>query len=330
LRDFPEGEDNPSIHYFLGHALADMNRGAEAQLVWRSLVCHNHYSYNPTKYEPVALPQDHDDAFWNAWETRHAIPIDQSLLTTTAPPIDETKSINPYPEDCLPFSTKKVAGVEPRYVAEVWWRLGEFHFDGLEDRGGPFHLNRAASAYGAATHTENALVRGLATYKLGWTHFKQQRYHAAVERFLDLLHHVDEQEKRTGDKGSDFRAEAITYIAASLTYVDFEGPGPDDPFVPRDDILTTEKDPTRAEQKMHIAVLRVEDPKIIPQNEVWTPDIYEALATEYRELQQLRSSIEVSEHLLTKWPQYKNAALVKAGIEKLRQQQKISASPPHP
>ena len=72
---------------------------------------------------------------------------------------------------------------------------------------------------------------GVAMYKLAWTYFKQQRYETAVREFVELLNYTDEQEKPTGDPGTDFRAEAYTYIAGSLTYLDFAGPAADDPYI---------------------------------------------------------------------------------------------------
>ncbi len=151
-------------------------------------------------------------------------------------------------------------------------------------------------------------------YKLAWTYFKQQRYETSVHEFIDLLHYTDEQEKLTGDPGTDFRAEAYTYIAGSLTYLDFTGPGPDDPYIPRNDVLDVEQDPRVAEQKMHVAIDRVQDPKLIPQNEKWTVEVYKALAQEFKELNQYRNTIEVSELILKKWPMNRDAPVIQNQI----------------
>ena len=45
IREFPKYGELAGIYYFLGHALNDSRRVGEAQQVWRSLVCHNHYTY---------------------------------------------------------------------------------------------------------------------------------------------------------------------------------------------------------------------------------------------------------------------------------------------
>jgi hypothetical protein len=151
-------------------------------------------------------------------------------------------------------------------------------------------------------------------YKLAWTYFKQQRYETSIHAFIDLLRYTDAEEKRTGDTGADFRAEAYTYIAGSLTYLDFTGPAADEPFIPRNDVLDVETDPRIAEQKMRIAIDRVQDPKLVPQTEKWTVDVYKALAQEYRELNQLRNTVEVDELILKKWPMHRDAPVVQNEI----------------
>jgi tetratricopeptide (TPR) repeat protein len=157
-------------------------------------------------------------------------------------------------------------------------------------------------------------VHGVAMYKLAWTYFKQQRYETSVRAFVDLLKYTDEQEKLTGDPGTDFRAEAYTYIAGSLTYLDFAGPGADEPYVPRNDVLDIETDPRQAEVKMHIAIDRVQDPKLIPQDQKWTVEIYKALANEFKDLNQYRNTIEVGELTLKKWPMHRDAPVVQNQI----------------
>ncbi|MCL2450449.1 MAG: hypothetical protein FWD17_15995, partial [Polyangiaceae bacterium] len=51
IHQFPGYHQLAGIYYFLGHALNDSRRAGEAQQVWRSVVCHNHYPY-PTTTDP--------------------------------------------------------------------------------------------------------------------------------------------------------------------------------------------------------------------------------------------------------------------------------------
>jgi tetratricopeptide (TPR) repeat protein len=196
---------------------------------------------------------------------------------------------------------------DPRYVAEVWWQLGNYHFDQIDPQGGPYNLNRAVSAYDHSLKYKKPPLYGVAMYKQAWAFFKQQRYRAAVDYFVQLLHYADAEEARTGDPGADFRAEAFTYIAGSLTYVDMTGPPAEDPFIPRNDVLDTELDPLVAEEKMAIAIERVQDPALIPQDKKWTVGIYKALAREFVEISQKRNAISTMELTVEKFPMDRDA-----------------------
>jgi tetratricopeptide (TPR) repeat protein len=321
--EFPNYRELAGIFYYLGHALSDSNRIEEAQQVWRSLVCHNKFPYpvppdpkDPSKDTIVRLPQDHDDDYWRGWENAHPTPVGFSGKAPpktgkggkpVAPHAGENQYNNPYPEACVAIPQQTDEGAEPRYVAEIWWQIGNWHFDQIDPHGGPYNLNRAATAYQQSMKFKKPPLYGVAMYKLAWTYFKQQRYETAVREFVNLLNYTDEQEKATGDPGTDFRAEAYTYIAGSLTYLDFAGPGPDDPFIARNDVLDTESNPMIAEQKMHVAIDRVQDPKLIPQDKKWSFEVYKALAQEYREVNQWHNAIEVSELILRKWPMNRDA-----------------------
>ena len=343
IKEFPQYRELAGIYYYLGHAYNDSSRLPEAQQVWRSLVCHNRYPYptapdpkDPDKDTVNRIPQDHDRDYWTGWEARHPTPIGGggmggSRKANRPPPPprkkgpkdkehdntsldDEVSFRNPFPDACLAIPQKTAAGMEPRYLAEVWWLIGDYHFNEVDPAGGAFNYNRAEAAYQQSIKFKKPPVHGVSMYKLAWTYFKQQRYETSVRAFTELLRYTDAEEKRTGDPGADFRAEAYTYIAGSLTYLDFTGPGVDEPYVPRNDILDVETDPRIAEQKMRIAIDRVQDPKLIPQTEKWTVDVYKALAQEYRELNQQRNNIEVDELILKKWPMHRDAPAVQNEI----------------
>ncbi len=334
IKEFPKYRELAGVFYYLGHALSDSNRKPEAQQVWRSLVCKNEYAYpveadakDPNKDVVFPLPQDHDDKYWQEWERRHPEPMKTKGPKGPAKPaakpgkrpaaddlVDESSFQNPFPSTCVAIPQKTLAGAEPRYVAEVWWLIGDYHFNEIGREGGAFNFNRAQAAYTNSLRFKKPPIYGVSMYKLAWTYFKQQRFKSSVVQFIELLRYADEQEKLTGDPGSDFRGEAFTYIAGSLTYLDFDGPGPDEPYIPRNDVLDTEQDPKKQEQKMHVAIDRVQDEALIPQKEKWTVEIYKALAQEFKELNQYRNTIEVSELILKKWPMDCGAPVVQNQI----------------
>jgi tetratricopeptide (TPR) repeat protein len=313
IREFPGYGELAGIYYFLGHGLNDARRTDEAQQVWRSLVCHNHYPYpvaaagkDPDVDAVTPLPQDHDEAYWKTWRNKYNTP--ESLKKG---PTEDTTYSDPYPQDCALIPQPNVLpGQEPKYVAEVWWRMGDWEFDQLDLAGGvveyePFAVwdyNRAASAYTHSMQLKKPPLFGVALYKYAWTLFKQQRYEAAVHEFVHLLNYTDEQQKLTGDPGADFRQEAFTYIAGSLDNYDFTGPRPEDPFVARPDILDTAKSPAEAEAKLHVALERVQDPRLIPQDQPWTLEIYKALALEFRAINQYKNALAIYQLMLDKWP----------------------------
>ncbi len=330
IREFPGYRELAGVFYYLGHAYNDAGRVAEAQHVWRSLVCHNHYPYPGGV---LALPQDHDLAYWTAWRDAHR---DASSSRRGGP---DTVYENPYPADCAPVAAGgQRPGDEARYVAEVWWQIGNWEFD-LQDLGGGYverepaavyDYNRAASAYLHALESKRAPLYGVALYKYAWTLFKQQRYEAATQELVHLLSYTDEQQRLTGDPGADFRGEAYTYIAGSLTNLDFKGPGPEDPFIPRPDIAETEPRPEVAERKLRVAIDRVQDPALIPQDKPWTIEIYEALATEFRGLGQLHNAVAVYADVLAKWPMDPGAPEVQSSIAQTYDELQLLARPGTP
>jgi hypothetical protein len=332
IREFPQYEETAAVHYYLGHVLTDSGRIEEGQQAWRVLVCASRFKIADDPKDSGRLlvegqPQDHDAKFWDDWGNRHPLPLDQdkSLARRTParapktggkPDGEELRFVDPY-EGCEPIPQQMPAGQDPRYVAEIWWQLGNYHFDQIDPRGGPYNLNRAVSAYERSLAYKKPPIYGVSLYKRAWSFFKQQRYRTAIDEFVSLLRYADEQEAKTGDPGADFRAEAYTYIAGSLTYVDFEGPPADHPYIPRSDVLDTETDPLVAEQKMAIAIERVQDPKLVPQDQKWTVEIYKSLAQEFIEITQNRNAVAMLELTLRKFPLNRDAPVMQNKVAEL-------------
>lgn len=334
IREFPNYEEIAAVHYYLGHAYTDSGQIDQGQQAWRALVCSNLYQVkddpkDPEKILLQPLPQDHDQKFWTAWYNKHPLPLDKAgpggkHVHAKAKGIgvdeEELGFKDPYPDTCNPIPQNTAPGQDPRYLPEVWWKIGDYHFDQEDPFGGPYGLNRAVSAYQHSLVYKKPPIYGVAMYKLAWTYYKQQRYKTAVEWFVKLLHYADAQQEKTGDPGADFRSEAYTYIAGSLTYVDFDGPPPDDPFIPRNDVLDVEQDPLVAEQKMSIAIQRVQDPALIDQDKKWTVEIYKALAQEFIDITQNRNAIATLELTLEKFPMDRDAPVMQNKVAELYDQ----------
>ena len=251
------------------------------------------------------MPQDGDEAHWTQWRRRYNTPKAPSKGNP------ETVYDEDYPQDCRYVAQPTLRpGEDPKYVAEIWWQIGNWEFDQLdfgsgvtkEDPAAVWGYNRAASAYLHGMAYKRPPLYGVALYKYAWALFKQQRYELATKEFVELLLFTDEQEKLTGDRGADFRAEAYTYIAGSLTNLDFKGPEEWEPYILRPDILDTEPNPDKAEKKLHVAIDRAKDPTVIPQDKPWTIEIYRSLADEFRSLNQFTNAVEVYDTMLQRWP----------------------------
>jgi hypothetical protein len=305
VREHPSYREIAGIHYFLGHALNDAGRVPEAQQVWRSLVCQNHFAY-----PAPADPRDPER------EVVKPVPQDARVYTEV------------YPKDCAPLAQSALrTGEEPKYVAEVWWQIGNWEFDQLDTGAGAFGYNRAASAYSRGLAFHKAPLFGVTLYKYAWTLFKQQRYELATAAFVQLLLHTDDQEKKTGDRGLDFRSEAYTYIAGSLANVDFKGPAEGEPLAPRLDILDTEPNVEKAEAKLHVAIDRAKDSAIVPQDKPWTAEIHRALADEFRSMGQLGNAIELYEAIIARWPMDPKAPAAMNAIAEACDQKSALAKP---
>jgi hypothetical protein len=311
IREFPNYKEIAGVHYYLGHAYTDAGLLEEAQQSWRALVCNNHFSVQddpnaPDKILLQPLVQDHDDKFWEEWYGKNPIPLDQltperSKTPRVPDPAQELGFKNPY-EGCEALPQEVKPQQDPRYVAEVWWQLGNYHFDQLDAGAGPYALNRSAAAYERGMEFKKPPLYGVSMYKRAWAYYKQQRYRDAVKWFVELLKYADEQEKETGDPGADFRTEAYTYIAGSLTHTDFDGPPGSDPYIPRVDVFDEFSDPVQQEEQLRIAITRVQDPALIPQDQKWTVEVYKALAQEFTDITQNRNAIATLELTLKNFP----------------------------
>ncbi|HMJ12718.1 MAG TPA: hypothetical protein VK524_14955, partial [Polyangiaceae bacterium] len=192
IREYPKYEEIAAVHYFLGHAYTDSARLEEGQQAWRTLVCANKYKVkddpaDASKIQVQSLPQDHDEKFWTDWYNAHPVPLDQTgrgnaAKAPQAKPVarrgtmgrEEIQYVDPYAE-CTALPQPTDTADEPRYLAEIWWQLGNFHFDQIDPKAGPYNLNRAVSAYDYSLRYKKPPIYGVAMYKQAWTFFKQQR-----------------------------------------------------------------------------------------------------------------------------------------------------------
>jgi hypothetical protein len=328
VNEFPNYEQVMGAHYYLGHALTDAGRIEDGQQVWRALVCANQYQVKADPAQPQlfviqGLTQDHGATYWDDWALANPAPVATTgkLSKRAAQALLDRELVfrDPY-RDCQPLVPPANDELGPRYVAEAWWQIGNYHFDGLDHFAGPYALNRAVAAYERSLLNRRPPLQGVAMYKHAWALYRQQRYRLAVQQLVELLRYADEQQQQTGDEGTDFRSEAYGYIAAALTFQDFEGPSADQPYWDRGDALDSETDQLRAEKRMVVAIDRVQDASLIPQDKKWSAQIYDALADELVELAQTRNAITVLELATGKFPLNREAPKMQNRVADLYEQ----------
>ncbi|MCB9537833.1 MAG: tetratricopeptide repeat protein [Myxococcales bacterium] len=105
-----------------------------------------------------------------------------------------------------------------RFVPETWTRIGEYYFDYNR-------LPEAIAAYRSVLDFPESPYFDKALYKLAWTYYRNDQYDDAIARFRQLIEYSDERAAKTGQAGSDLRAEAIQYLAISLQEEDWDGDG---------------------------------------------------------------------------------------------------------
>ncbi|MFI5298006.1 MAG: hypothetical protein ACHREM_07905 [Polyangiales bacterium] len=352
IAKFAGYSNRSSVQFFLGALLADTGRSTESQYVWRAMVCANHYSYPlappATKAEererekwkdgiPPA-PQDHDAAYWDHWRNVHDVPAatpDPRLRRRPGgrgapPPAADTDNATYkeiYPDDCVPLDGPQAVGApEPRYVAQAWYRLAEYHFnrqDEVAEETGyfgasPYQFNRAYSAYQHAIKTSDQTVKVFSMYRVAWTLFKQQRYTASRNAFISLLQYFEDT-ARKGDQTGDqqMRDDAFTYIASALTFLDMEGPGPNEAYLNSREDDFSKYSGAQLEEKLEIAIDRVQTPTIVPQDKPWTIKVYKGLAAEFESDELQKDAVKAYELVIKKWPCDSEAPQYQAKIAEL-------------
>jgi len=336
--EYPAYEHATSALYYLGHAFRELGRFAESQQAFRALVCASQYRILPLEgsadgIKTQPLPQDHDASFWQDWSDRNPVPLDQLGSRGDRQAIgardEELGFRDPY-AGCTPLPEKVVPGTEPRYLAEVWWLIGNHHLYEEDPVGGPYRMNRAVSAYQNGLQFRQPKLLGLILQRKGWAHFRQQRYRAAVQTFVEYLKLRQRAPDQAADIGDYLLREIYKTIASSLTYVDFVGAPADDPYIPRRESVDVERNPARAEQELMVAIARVQDPSVIPQDEPWSFDIYQALADQFEELGLARNAIATLKLTTSRYPLHPDAPVIVDRIAALHDELADLAKPGSP
>jgi hypothetical protein len=141
----------------------------------------------------------------------------------------------------------------------------------------------------------------VATLELGRVLVHQQRHAEAARVLGRLVAPPDDRE---------LLERAAQLVASSLTFLDLEGPGEDEPRIERPDVLDTEPNPTVAERKLSAVIERASRPDLVPQNDSFTPLVMHWMSWELAAIAMHRPSVALAEQLLTRFPRHRDAPLV--------------------
>ena len=263
VRTFPEYTRLDGVYYLIGYCLNEMTETNEARLAWLNLVCANQFKYTG-EAPPVETKDDP-----NAQRAK-----DHPALTLTPTALPKTQYSDPY-GDCQP------AVADSKFFAETWLRIGEYHFDFDYTEHG---LARSISAYKKVLERPDDRNYNLALYKIAWAYYRASRYPEALEHFWKLVQWSEAERKRTG-KGSELRSEAIQYLAIGFAYDDWNENQVPDP---------QEGQPT--------GLTRVQDPRLLPQDEPWTGEVFQRLGYVYFDEAKYPEAVAIWEIALKRWP----------------------------
>ena len=94
----------------------------------------------------AAVDQQQVLRFYDPLEAPRKDRLRGQLLALDLGEIDELAERHVRHKAPHPLPQKIEPGEDPRYLAEIWWQLGNFHFDQIDPKGGPYNLNRAVVA----------------------------------------------------------------------------------------------------------------------------------------------------------------------------------------
>jgi hypothetical protein len=313
----PSAEAGASALYLLARLRSLSIQHDEACAALVALVCSGK---PPTAPGPPRLAQDHTAAYWTAWESLHpyAASVDaRGKGISTASTQDEPHSADEELRYVSPFEGCTGApGASASMLADAWAQLGDHFRERMPPQAGPFHLNRAATAY---RRSLQAVPDPMVRVHLAQTLLEQQRVHAAVEELVPLL---ASPKGPFGDPDA-LQSIAITLLGEALVEPDLQGPDADLPYRPRRSLRGTLSEwlyddtiqiPTpasrRADALRRAEIAAVEsaglahlnDPRLLPSGAWYAPLVLRASSAVYEGYARRATAVAVLDRALARYP----------------------------
>jgi hypothetical protein len=297
--------------YLLGWVLRELGREPESLSAHRALVCPSRVTYAPELDLTRPLVEGDRAPLRCAGFARTLREHGAHWLTGGRATASSALDPAAYSQ-CVSLSGAD--GQRSRYTAEVWYALGDQHFDDSGD------VDRnAASAIAAYTQSVRAseasapAQRGpfwqRAQYKLAWSHFRMQHgYAQALAAFATLLDHLS----AVADPASQgMRSDAIRWVGVVLSESEWNAPLPhaDPERQLCQSVVERVAQPTAdAVRPFDCAgVLRVQS--AIAQDRPWTADVWLELASDYAQQTKHYEAIAVYRLFLRSFATHPHAPL---------------------
>lgn len=279
IERFPDYRRIDGVYYLIGYCLNEMGQPDKARLAWLNMVCANNFDFRRTFAEDNAQLAEQAER-----EARNPSLTIGGITTTNT-------STGPLPDI---YATCQPAVESPRFAAETWLRIGEYHFDFDTSADG---MANAISAYKHVLKYPEDRNYNLALYKVAWSYYRAFRYPDAIRHFGMLVEWSDQERARTGKAGTELRAEAIQYLAIAFAYDDWNENQTPDP-----------------QEGLPTGIVRVQDPSLMPQDKPWTAEVYHALGGVWFDEAKYTLALEAWNLSLKRWPMHPKAPEIQNNI----------------
>jgi TolA-binding protein len=278
IERFPTYRRIDGVYYLIGYCFSEMGQPDKARLAWLNMVCANNFDIRTT------FAEESSDKLADQAEREKKNP---SLTIGAITPLDT---------GALPdlYASCKPAVDSPRFAAETWLRIGEYHFDFDTSQDG---MANAISAYKHVLKHPEDRNYNLALYKVAWSYYRAFRYPEAIRNFAALVEWSDQERARTGKAGTELRAEAIQYLAIAFAYDDWNENQTPDP-----------------QEGLPSGLQRVQDPSLMPQDKPWTAEVYHALGSVWFDEAKYVQALEAWNLSLKRWPMHPKSPEIQNNI----------------
>lgn len=267
-----------ATHYLLGWVLKEMGREEEALTAYRGMVCPSRFHYERERGFDLAMPLQPTDQpvacgrlfdilrprapelispppAVSATEADGGVDGGAPEVIPPAPPVGQTIAIPTDYTNCQPLNGAN--GQASRYAGEVWYYVGEYHFDNArDDQGNALAIAAYQAAMRASERRRAVVVTGRAPtaalqgadqsgiqqsaaaraqfdpqieygqfwskalYKVGWAYFRMQNgYPQALRNFSFLLDYYDFVGGEAAAQGT--RSDTIKWIGVIFSESDW-------------------------------------------------------------------------------------------------------------